>query len=233
MTPIAPYSLTASKSIRLGAGAALLCGAWALTACSSKPVDPDWQMNAQSAAHKAQQAYLSGNARVEKLEWDKARAEVSRTGRADLMARLELMRCAVQVASLVAEPCVRFETLRADAAAPERAYADYLAGTLDAKDVPLLPSAQRGAAAASDSVALTSIADPLSRLVAAGVLFKTGKANPDTIEKATEAASAQGWRRPLLAWLTLQSQRAQAAGDQPALEALRRRIALTENAPVP
>ena len=74
-------------------------------------------MNAQGASQKAIEAYLSGNARVEKLEWDRARAEVARTGRPDLLARLELMRCAAQVASLVTEPCERFEALRADAAA--------------------------------------------------------------------------------------------------------------------
>ena len=58
-------------------------------------------MNAQGAAQKAIEAYLSGNARVEKLEWDRARAEVARTGRPDLLARLELMRCAAQVLSLI------------------------------------------------------------------------------------------------------------------------------------
>ena len=58
-----------------------------LVACSSKPPVPDWQMNAQAAATKATEAYLSGNARVEQLEWDRARAEVARTGRADLLAR--------------------------------------------------------------------------------------------------------------------------------------------------
>ena len=54
--------------------------AFALAACSSQPPVPDWQMNAQGAAQKAIEAYLSGNARVEKLEWDRARAEVARTG---------------------------------------------------------------------------------------------------------------------------------------------------------
>ena len=119
--------------------------AFALAACSSQPPLPDWQMNAQGASQKAIEAYLSGNTRVEKLEWDRARAEVARTGRPDLLARLELMRCAAQVASLVTEPCERFEALRADSAAPEQAYADYLAGRVQAGQVALLPAAQRAA----------------------------------------------------------------------------------------
>lgn len=210
---------------------ALISSALALAACSSQPPTPDWQMNAQGAAQKAMAAYLSGNARVEQLEWDHARAEVARTGRPDLLARLELMRCAAQVASLVVAPCERFEVLRVDAADAEKAYADYLAGQLQPVQAALLPSAQRNVAVAAQGAApaaLASIEDPLSRLVAAGVLFQTGRASPLVITTAIDTASAQGWRRPLVAWLTLQVQRAEAAGDSAAASALRRRIAIVE-----
>ena len=203
-----------------------------LAGCASKPPEPEWEMNAQGSSQKALDAYLSGNARVEKLEWERARAEVARTGRPDLLARLELLRCAAQVASLVVEPCSAFEALRQDAAAPERAYADYLAGKpLAAPDVALLPAAQRAAATAgSGGAALAAIEDPLSRLVAAGVLLQAGRADPAAIATATDTASAQGWRRPLMAWLLLQVQRAEAAGDKDAAERLRRRVAVVEQA---
>lgn len=201
-----------------------------LAGCASKPPEPEWEMNAQGSAQKALDAYLSGNARVDKLEWERARAEVARTGRPDLLARLELLRCAAQVASLVVAPCTAFEALRQDAAAPERAYADYLTGKpLSAADVALLPAAQRAAATAgSGGAALAAIEDPLSRLVAAGVLLQAGRADPAAIATATDTASAQGWRRPLMAWLLLQVQRAEAAGDQDAAERLRRRVAVVE-----
>ena len=215
----------------VGLRVALLGAVLTLMACSSQPPTPDWQMNAQGAAQKALAAYLSGNARVEQLEWDHARAEVARTGRADLLARLELMRCAAQRASLVTGPCVRFEALRADAAAAEIAYANYLAGQLQPGQADLLPQAQRNVAAAAQTAApaaLAGIADPLSRLVAAGVLFQTGQASPAVITTAIETASAQGWRRPLLAWLGVQVQRADVVGDRDAAAALRRRIAIVE-----
>ena len=199
-----------------------------LIACSSKPPVPDWQMNAHASAQKAIEAYLSGNARVEKLEWERARAEVARTGRADWLARLELMRCAARVASVVAGPCQAFEVLRQDAAPPERAYADYLAGRITASQVGLLPEAQRKAAASGDAATLAAIEEPLSRLVAAGVLLQAERATPAVMAAAVETASAQGWRRPLMAWLTLQVQRAEAAGDAEAAAMLRRRIALVE-----
>lgn len=206
----------------------LFVGSMLLVACSSKPPVPDWQMNAQGASEKALEAYLSGNARVEALEWDRARAEVARTGRPDLLARLELMRCAAQVASLVVGPCDRFEPLRADAAPPELAYADYLAGRLDPAQVALLPEAQRKVAVSGTVTTLAGLEDPLSRLVAAGVLFQTGKASPAVIAEAAEAASAQGWRRPLMAWLTLQVKRADATGDTQTAASLRRRLAVVE-----
>ena len=52
-----------------------------------------------------------------------------------------------------------------------------------------------------------------------------------TIELASDTASAQGWRRPLLAWLKVQALRAQQGGDAAALQALQRRIALVEGTP--
>lgn len=202
----------------------------ALLGCSSKPPVPDWQMTAHDAAHKAVAAYLSGNRRVEKIEFERARAETARTGQPALLARIELLRCAAQVASLDLGPCEGFEALREDAAPPEKAYAQYLAG-LPVRDIALLPAAQQGvavAAPASAAAALQAVADPLSRLVAAGVLLQNGRADLAVVALATDTASAQGWRRPLLAWLLVQVQRAEAVGDTEAVAQLQRRIAVLE-----
>jgi hypothetical protein len=203
--------------------------AFGLVACGNNPPVPDWQMNARGALERAQEAYLSGDSRIEGVEFARARTEVARTGRADLLARLELARCATRVASLVLEVCAGFEALRADAAPPERAYAAYLAGQAGAPaGVALLPEQHRPFAGGTMPVAqrLQEVADPLARLVAAGVLLQTGRADPAVIALATETASAQGWRRPLLAWLGVQAQRAAAAGDGAEAERIRRRMAL-------
>ena len=73
---------------------------------------------------------------------------------------------------------------------------------------------------------LPAAADPLAQLVAAGALFKAGRITPSDIEIATETASGQGWRRPLLMWLGVSLQRARAAGDTAAAARIERRIAL-------
>lgn len=204
-------------TLALAVATALLIG------CANNPQVPDWQANAKAATERSIAAYLVGNARLDAAELARARSEVARSGRADLLARVELSHCAAQVASLVFGPCAGFEPLRADAAAPERAYADYLQAKATPADAALLPEAHRG-------VAPAAITDPLARLIAAGVQFEAGRADPALIALAITTASEQGWRRPLLAWLGVQLKRADQAGAGDEAAALRRRIALVERA---
>lgn len=200
-----------------------------LAACSSTPPPPDWQLNAQGALERAQEAYLAGEGRIEQTEFARARAEVARTGRADLLARLELARCATRVASLVFEPCSGFDAWARDAAPPEQAYARYLQAQASDQDAVLLPPQHRPLLAAQAGGAqLATVQDPLARLVAAGVLLRGNRADPLTITLAIDAASGQGWRRPLLAWLGVQARRAERAGDLAELERIRRRMQLAD-----
>ncbi len=196
-----------------------------LGACSSGPKVPDWSVNAVGHVERFTEAYLKGDARVEQREFDLARAETSRTGRPDLVARIELNRCAARVASLVFEPCEGFEALRVDAADAERAYASYLAGQASGNQAALLPSQHR--AVASGGASISGIEDPFSRLVAAGVLMRRSAATPDTVTVAVETASRQGWRRPLLAWLGVQARLAEESGQAQEAARVRRRMDLT------
>ncbi len=221
-------------------GAALCCAASLLAGCASGPPPPDWQQSARGALDLAVAAELRGDSRIATLEFDRARAQISRTGRPDLLARAELLRCAALAASLQLDPCEAFDRLRADAAPPERAYADHLAGRLAPAQAALLPPAQQAVAVAISTTSAASgttsdaataarlqgLTDPLSRLVGAAVLLRAGRAGPAVMAVAVDTASEQGWRRPLLAWLGLQQQRAAQAGDAAAAAALQRRIDL-------
>ena len=206
------------------AAAALL----ALAACGNNPPAPDWQMNAKASAERATQAWLTGDQRVEAAEFARARREVTATGRPDLVARVELLRCAARVAALDVSPCTAFEAMAADASPADQAYARYVAGRSSVADASLLPDVHRSLAGGSTSpdAALASMTDPLSRLVAAGALFQRGQTTPGVIAQAVETASAQGWRRPLLAWLKVQQARAQAAGVADEVVRIQRRIDL-------
>jgi hypothetical protein len=200
-----------------------------LAGCGSAPQVPDWQLNARDSLARAQQAYLSGNQRVEAAEFVRATTELRSTGRVELLARAELMRCAARVASLVFEPCSGFEALRADAAAPERAYADYLAGRLAPSEAALLPPAHRDVALGGTQ--LPAAEEPLTQLVAAAVLLQAGRASPAVVAQAVDTASAQGWRRPLAAWLGVQARLAEQGGDAADAARIRRRLALVLGAP--
>ena len=182
----------------------LLLSAVLLSACGGGPPQPAWQANAKYSLDSFQQAYLRGDTRVAEVEFERAKAELASTGNAPLVARAELVRCATRAASLEFDNCPGFEKLRPDASAEELAYADFLSGKNERKGTD----------------------DPLSRLVAHGVKFNSGKATPENISAAVDISSSQGWRRPLLAWLGVQEMRAEAAGDREALERIRRRIAL-------
>ena len=185
---------------------------------------PDWQVSAVGHVERFTQALLRGDARVQAREFDLARAEVARTGRPELVARVELTRCAARVASLDFAPCTGFEPLRADAGEAERAYADYLAGQAVASQAALLPPLHQAVAAGSQAVA--AIDEPLARLIAAGVLLRQGRASPALVAQAVGTASEQGWRRPLLAWLGVQARLAEQAGQTEEAARIHRRMDL-------
>ena len=175
-----------------------------LFGCGGGTTTPAWQASAKSSLDAFQQAYLRGDTRVAEAEFRIARAELASTGSAAQVGRAELIRCAARTASLEFDDCPGFEKLRADAGPEEIAFADYLAG--------------RAARPVGE--------DAFSKLVSLGVRLKGNRITPPDIEAAIDISSAQGWRRPLLAWLGVQEKRAEAAGDAAALERIRRRIAL-------
>lgn len=221
--------------------------ALSLSGCANRPATPDWQLLAHGSAHKALQAQLTGQQRAAEQEWARAHSAIASSARLDQLARLALLRCAAQVASLEPEgqTCPAFAALHADAQPPEQAYARYLAGQASAADLALLPPAQRQALAAPTQLA--NIADPFARLVAAGVqllgpIAHGSAPNPahaataaatvhTTIHTAIDTASAQGWRRPLLAWLLLGAKQAERTGHPEQAAQRRRRAQLLSTEP--
>ena len=163
---------------------------------------------------------------VAATEFERLRTELARTAQPSLVARAELTRCAVQVASLDFAPCTGFEPLRRDVGDVERAYADFLEGKLPPEEVKALPEDYRAVVTQGGAKPLEKIKNPLSRVIAAGVLLRTGKADPKVLEIATSTASDQGWRRAVLAWLGAQAMLAEKNGDREEAARLRRRMEL-------
>lgn len=204
-----------------------------ISACSSTP-PPTWQANAFTALNSFSAAYLRGNTRLAEFEFARTKSEIASTGRADLLARAELTRCATRVASLEFDNCAAYLPLAQDATASEQAYAAFLAGNwagLDPSRLPeqhrdLVSKARANKQSGNPVSLLDAMQDPLARLIAAGVLLQTGQLAPSDITVAIDTASGQGWRRPLLAWLGLQLKRAHDAGDLQAQARIQRRMDL-------
>jgi hypothetical protein len=201
-----------------------------LSACANTPPPPAWKSSAHASLQGFSSAYLSGNTRVAHLEFERARNELAATGRASLVAHAELYRCATRVASLEFDQCPEFQALAQDVGPAEHSYAAFIEGRWQELDPMLLPAHHRAllnnVGAPDGKSRLGGIEDPLARLVAAGALLQNGRLTPADIELATETASEQGWRRPLLAWLGVQAQRAQKSGAQETYARIQRRIEL-------
>lgn len=196
-----------------------------LAACAGTP-PPDWKANATGLLERYQQHWLEGENRQAAQTFAKAQIELSRTGRLDLAARAELIRCATHIASLDFAPCSGYQAT--DATPSEAAYARLLSGAVQDGDIRLLPEHYAAFARAKEvgerNRAAQAIADPFARLLASALLLKAGEIMPETIASASRTASERGWRRALLAWLQVQAKRAKAAGDAAALATLQRQI---------
>lgn len=200
----------------------LLLIAGLLGACANNVPPPDWLLKADAAREAHARYWLEGRDKLASGQLALAREAVSRTGDASLMARIELHACAARRAALDTGECSGFESLARDAGEAERIYGNYLAGRLANTDIEGLPEMQRQAW--RNPAVLKEIADPLSRLVAAGVLLQAGRLPPEGIALAIDTASAQGWRRALLAWLSLDLERRRRAGDSEGAAVVERRI---------
>jgi hypothetical protein len=197
-----------------------------LAGCAGAPPVADWQMRSHAAVQAHTKAYLSGQDRVAAHEQQLARREVARTGDASQMARVELHFCAVQAASLMFGECPGFAPLALDAGPAEQAYAAYLAGRWQGLDKAQLPAAQQAilTLSAGSTAHLQAMPSALSRLLAAAMLLRAGQLAPAGMELAIDTAAAEGWTRPLLAWLGADRDRLRAAGDSAAAEARQRQM---------
>jgi hypothetical protein len=208
-----------------------------LSACGSKgPPIPDWKTDSANYIERYKKAYLTGDNTLADGYFKRALDATSGAGRVAETARLWLIQCALNKASLASDNCATYADLsRADSTAEDRAYYQFLTGAWDQLDVKSLPGQYvpllklaNGDAAPSNAV-LKAIPDSLSRLIGASILLSRKQADDATLALAAETASDQGWRRPLLVYLKLQETRAKERGDTGVQTQLAVRIRLIES----
>ena len=211
----------------------LLASLVLLTACGSGgPPPPDWKSDAADLIERYQKHALLGENVLAERYFEQAVAATGGAGRVAETARLWLVRCATRRAMLIDDACAEYADLaRFDPDPADQAYHRFVTLRWETVDAGLLPSQHRdlvSAPADKRPGIVARIEDPLARLLDASLLVMRREANADTLALATETASAQGWRQPLLTYLKLQEQQAAARGDTAEQARLAQRIQLVE-----
>jgi len=204
-----------------------------LTACGSGgPPPPDWKTDAADSIERYQKHALLGENTLAERYFQQAITATGGAGRVTDTARLWLVHCATRRAMLIDDPCAEYaELARIDPDAADQAYYLFLTLRWGAIDIDLLPKQHRELVRAPADVRpsqLANVDDPLAQLLGASLLVMRLEADAATLTLATETASSQGWRRPLLTYLKLQEAQAKSQGDTAQLERLAQRIELIE-----
>jgi hypothetical protein len=180
-----------------------------LMSCGGSQTIPDWSYVSFNQMEDFKKAYLEGKEGIADLHFQRAVAEIKKSGDLNLLAKAYLNRYAVQVALL--ESFRDDDFLKIQAAEPNGAngaFYAFLKGDFSQSDSNLLPPQYPRTvadilAARRDSIAedVRQIEDPLSRLVMTGVLVRHGYENAELLNGAVETASRQGWKKALLVYL--------------------------------
>lgn len=205
-----------------------------LTACGSGgPPPPDWKTDAADLIERYKKHALLGENALAERYFQQAIGATGGAGRVTETARLWLVRCATRRAMLIDDPCTEYtELARVEPNPADTAYYRFLTLDWNGLDASGLPEQHRGLLSATPDArpaALQKIGDPLSRLLDASLLVMRKEADASTLTLATETASAQGWRQPLLTYLKLREQQTETRGNADEAAALALRIRLIED----
>lgn len=209
-----------------------------LAACGSAgPPPPDWKTDSTDFIGRYQKYALLGDNVLAERYFKQAVAATGGAGRVSETARLWLVRCATRRAMLIDDACAEYADLaRVAPNAADDAYYRFVTLRWEGLDASLLPGQHQAllrATPAKRPEIVSNVSDPLARLLDASLLVMRGEADAGTLALATETASSQGWRQPLLTYLKLRQKQAAAQGDADELARLDRRIQLVEQSLFP
>jgi hypothetical protein len=205
-----------------------------LAGCSTKPA-PVWISAGLKQLEMFKQDFLTGRDQtITEFHFRKAVEELKKGGDADLLGKAWLTRMALQIAVLAAMEEGDYLKIEAgQSVSVNRNYYLFLKGSVAAVDIALLTDsyqpfwkAFRSGDSAKAAVAIASIEDPLSLLIAAGLAVRHNLENDTILRTAVETASRNGWKNALLAWLERLKSFHEAVGDSAAAAAVSRRIDL-------
>ena len=204
-----------------------------LAACGSGgPPPPDWKVDSADLIDRYKKHALLGENTLSERYFQQAVSATGGAGRAADTARLWLVRCATRRAMLIDDACTEYADLASiEPNATDNAYYQFITLRWDITDASLLASHHRDlvrAPTGKKQALLSQVSDPLARLLQASLLIMRQESDMATLTLATETASSQGWRQPLLTYLKLQEKQAEALGNRAEQTRLTKRIQLVE-----
>lgn len=186
----------------------ILIIAFVVVSCGSQSV-PDWKYAGFNQLESYEKNALIGKELIAETNFKKAADEIKRSGDLDTLTKAYMTKFGVQVAML--EAFREAEYLEIEDISPNQEYINFfnfLKGLFMYVDGGRLPARYRGAFKAMQEnnikeleSQINRIDDPLSRLIATGVAVKQKKYNEAILKSAIDTASANGWKKALLAYL--------------------------------
>jgi predicted small lipoprotein YifL len=203
-----------------------------LAGCGGKTPPPDWKVDSADLIERYKKHELRGENILAERYFQQAVNAAGSAGQVAETARLWLVRCAVRRASLDDDDCSEYvELAKLETTDEDRAYYQFITLDWNGVEASRLPKHYAALLAGPADKRLAQVAAvdaPLSRLLAASLVVQRGEADDALLALATETASAEGWKRPLLVYLKLAEKRASEREDAAALADIQARIRLIE-----
>lgn len=203
-----------------------------LAGCGGKTPPPDWKVDSADLIERYKKHELRGENILAERYFQQAVNAAGSAGQVAETARLWLVRCAVRRASLDDDDCSEYvELAKLETTDEDRAYYQFITLDWNGVEASRLPKHYAALLAGPADKRLAQVAAidaPLSRLLAASLVVQRGEADDALLALATETASAEGWKRPLLVYLKLAEKRASEREDAATLADIQARIRLIE-----